>query len=326
MFGGFAHPAPGEPRAGQEPVQELQGARPVHGRVIAPRRSSSFLGALALTNFGIASPTALKKYKANAGTRRRGRRVPSDRHVRRPSIRRAPARSCSVVDGRQQARARPQHEATGARRRTSTGSSSAPISDNAARLQALQSGEIQGYDLVDPNDIKTIQKQQQPEAAEPAGLQRRLRRHQPGVTPMNKLRPPGARLRPGPRSGRQGLLRRPRRRREPVPAEPGRRLRQEGRPGVPVQPGQGEGAPEAGGPDAAGADHVLVPDERLAAVHAGPAAERAGVRHEPREVGLQGHLQVRAVAAGLPGRRPGGQAGSSTCSAGRVTSVTRPTS
>jgi peptide/nickel transport system substrate-binding protein len=32
-----------------------------------------------------------------------------------------------------------------------------PISDNAARLQALQTGEIQGYDLVEPQDIPTIQ-------------------------------------------------------------------------------------------------------------------------------------------------------------------------
>jgi peptide/nickel transport system substrate-binding protein len=32
-----------------------------------------------------------------------------------------------------------------------------PISDNAARLQALQSGEIQGYDLVEPQDVKTIE-------------------------------------------------------------------------------------------------------------------------------------------------------------------------
>jgi peptide/nickel transport system substrate-binding protein len=31
-----------------------------------------------------------------------------------------------------------------------------PISDNAARLQALQTGEIQGYDLVEPQDIPTI--------------------------------------------------------------------------------------------------------------------------------------------------------------------------
>ena len=28
-----------------------------------------------------------------------------------------------------------------------------PIADNAARLQALQTGEIQGYDLVEPQDI-----------------------------------------------------------------------------------------------------------------------------------------------------------------------------
>jgi peptide/nickel transport system substrate-binding protein len=32
-----------------------------------------------------------------------------------------------------------------------------PIADNAARLQALQTGEIQGYDLVEPQDIATIQ-------------------------------------------------------------------------------------------------------------------------------------------------------------------------
>ncbi len=33
-----------------------------------------------------------------------------------------------------------------------------PISNNAARLQALQTGEIQGYDLVEPQDIATIKK------------------------------------------------------------------------------------------------------------------------------------------------------------------------
>jgi len=32
-----------------------------------------------------------------------------------------------------------------------------PIADNAARLQALQSGEIQGYDLVEPQDIATLE-------------------------------------------------------------------------------------------------------------------------------------------------------------------------
>src|ERR671915_1819822 len=32
-----------------------------------------------------------------------------------------------------------------------------PIADNAARLQALQNDEIQGYDLVEPQDIPTIE-------------------------------------------------------------------------------------------------------------------------------------------------------------------------
>ena len=32
-----------------------------------------------------------------------------------------------------------------------------PIPDNAARLQALQTGEIQGYDLVEPQDISTVE-------------------------------------------------------------------------------------------------------------------------------------------------------------------------
>ena len=36
-----------------------------------------------------------------------------------------------------------------------------PIADNAARLQALQTGEIQGYDLVDPAGHHDDQEQQQ---------------------------------------------------------------------------------------------------------------------------------------------------------------------
>ena len=32
-----------------------------------------------------------------------------------------------------------------------------PIPDNAARLQALQTGEIQGYDLVEPQDVATLE-------------------------------------------------------------------------------------------------------------------------------------------------------------------------
>ena len=46
---------------------------------------------------------------------------------------------------------------TGARRPCSTQLIFRPIADNAARLQALQTGEIQGYDLVEPQDVHTIE-------------------------------------------------------------------------------------------------------------------------------------------------------------------------
>src|SRR5204863_4802775 len=68
VFGGFAHPASGNPG----PDKSLYKGCKAHGKysvsILLTRRSSSFLGALALPNFGIASPTALKKYDADAGT------------------------------------------------------------------------------------------------------------------------------------------------------------------------------------------------------------------------------------------------------------------
>src|SRR5205823_2841272 len=68
VFGGFHHPASGSPGPDKSLYKgcRTQGSNVV--QLLLTRRSTSFLGALALTNFGIASPTALKKYKADAGT------------------------------------------------------------------------------------------------------------------------------------------------------------------------------------------------------------------------------------------------------------------
>ena len=69
VFGGFAHPAAGNPGPDKSLYKGCKAQRAVNGRrSCLTRRSSSFIGALALTNFGIASPTALKKYQADAGT------------------------------------------------------------------------------------------------------------------------------------------------------------------------------------------------------------------------------------------------------------------
>ena len=84
-----------------------------------------------------------------------------------------------------------------------------PISDNAARLQALQTGEIQGYDLVEPQDVADDRGRR--EAADPraAGVQRRLRDDQPQGEAVRRARgAAGGRVRPRPAVGRGQLLRR----------------------------------------------------------------------------------------------------------------------
>ena len=51
-----------------------------------------------------------------------------------------------------------------------------PIPDNAARLQALQTGEIDGYDLVDPQDVRDDRRRLRAAADRTPVVQRRLRR------------------------------------------------------------------------------------------------------------------------------------------------------
>src|SRR6476620_12136964 len=68
VFLGFAKPAAGNPG----PDKSLYRGCKAHGQynvsLILSRPSTSFLAAIALPMFGIASPTALKKYQADAGT------------------------------------------------------------------------------------------------------------------------------------------------------------------------------------------------------------------------------------------------------------------
>ena len=113
VFGGFKTVRPEPGRTEGQSLQELQG----HGQ---PRRhdqpdapSSSFLGALALTSFGIASPTAHEEVRRQRGHGRRGGRLPSDRHVRDAASDGHRPVHAPVVDGRRQARARPQPELLG---------------------------------------------------------------------------------------------------------------------------------------------------------------------------------------------------------------------
>jgi peptide/nickel transport system substrate-binding protein len=118
--------------------------------------SSSILGALSLSSFSMASPTALKKYKADEGTvDEDGVFHPTGTYATQHPVGTGPFKFEDWVRG---------DHLTIARNDDYWGDKAKldkvvfkPISDNAARLQALQSGEIQGYDLVEPQDIQTIE-------------------------------------------------------------------------------------------------------------------------------------------------------------------------
>jgi peptide/nickel transport system substrate-binding protein len=123
------------------------------------RPSASLLGALALTNFTIASPDALEEFGADDGkinadslfqaTGTYGTEHPTGT---------GPFKFVEWTRGDRLVMERnPDYwnseEASGNIDQLIF----RPIADGAARLQALQSGDIQGYDLVDPQDYETIE-------------------------------------------------------------------------------------------------------------------------------------------------------------------------
>ena len=63
-----------------------------------------------------------------------------------------------------------------------------PIADNAARLQALQNGEIQGYDLVEPQDISVIQQDSNLKLLSRPPFNVAIVGMNQAMPPMNKLR------------------------------------------------------------------------------------------------------------------------------------------
>jgi peptide/nickel transport system substrate-binding protein len=155
VFGGFANPAPGSPGPDKSLYHGCKARGQYTVKIFLNRRSSSFVGALALTNFGMASPTALQKYRADAGTvDSNGVFHPTGTFATQHPIGTGPFMLSSWSVGNKLVLVRnPKYWGNKALLDSVI---VRPIADNAARLQALQSGEINGYDLVDPADIGTV--------------------------------------------------------------------------------------------------------------------------------------------------------------------------
>ncbi len=118
--------------------------------------STSFLGALALTNFTFASPKALQEFGADEGSvdEETGFKPTGTYGTEHPTGT-GPFKFVSWTRGDRLVVER-NDDYWGDKAKLDQ-VIFRPISDNAARLQALQSGDIQGYDLVEPQDIQTIQ-------------------------------------------------------------------------------------------------------------------------------------------------------------------------
>src|SRR5712691_5385090 len=155
VFGGFANPAPGSPGPDKSLYRGCKAKGQYSVKIFLSRRSSSFIGALALTNFGMASPAALQKYRADAGTvDSNGVFHPTGTFGTQHPVGTGPFMLSSWSVGNKLVLVRnPRYWGNKAKLDSVI---VRPIADNAARLQALQSGEINGYDLVDPADIGTV--------------------------------------------------------------------------------------------------------------------------------------------------------------------------
>jgi peptide/nickel transport system substrate-binding protein len=118
--------------------------------------SASFLGALALTNFTFASPKALQEFGADQGSvdEETGFKPTGTYGTEHPTGT-GPFKFESWTRGDRLVMVR-NDDYWGEKSKIER-LIFRPISDNAARLQALQNGEIQGYDLVEPQDITTIE-------------------------------------------------------------------------------------------------------------------------------------------------------------------------
>jgi peptide/nickel transport system substrate-binding protein len=156
VFGGFAEydPESGAPEDSFFDSCEATDDSTVVINLTKP--SSAILGALSLSNFSIASPKALEEYGANDGTvDEDGVFQPTGTFGTEHPIGTGPFKFDSWERGTRLTLVR--NDDYWGEPAQLDSLVFTPIPDNAARLQALQAGDIQGYDLVEPQHNATIE-------------------------------------------------------------------------------------------------------------------------------------------------------------------------
>lgn len=118
------------------------------------RRSGPFIPSLVLPAFAMQSPTAMRRYGANQGQLVSGTFRPTGTYAFQHPTGTGPWRFDSWTIGQRVVLVR--NERYWGRKPQLARIIVRPISNNTARLQALQTGEVNGYDLVAPQDMPTI--------------------------------------------------------------------------------------------------------------------------------------------------------------------------
>ena len=157
FFGGFAKPVGKNPGPALALYKNCRANSPTRVTINLRKPNGAFLGALSLQSFAIQSPTALKQYGADQGKLSAdGVFTPTGTYSFSHPTGTGPFKFESWKIGDKLVLVR--NDEYWGRKAVLKTLIFRAISDNAARLQALQTGEIQGYDNVEPQDIPTVKR------------------------------------------------------------------------------------------------------------------------------------------------------------------------
>jgi peptide/nickel transport system substrate-binding protein len=119
------------------------------------KRNGAFLSSLVLSSFSMQSPTALKKYDADSASIVNGVFRPSGSYAFQHPTGTGPYKFGSwTVKEKVVLLANPTYWGPKPKLKQVI---VRPIADNSARTQALQTGEVEGIDLLQPQDVPTVQ-------------------------------------------------------------------------------------------------------------------------------------------------------------------------
>ncbi len=153
-FGGYAQNTKENEALGQSLFASCEATDETTVKLNFTRPSASVLGALTLAPFAMASPKALIDYEADAGTTDDTGFHPTGTFGTEHPVGTGAFKLESWTRGDKLVLVR--NEDYWGEKAKLDKLIIRPINDNAARLQALQTGEIQGYDLVEPQDVPTV--------------------------------------------------------------------------------------------------------------------------------------------------------------------------